>query len=169
MAEIKDGYYDGVVTNADIIKARYAKEGENRMEVELTCTAKDDSGNAIADNILCYLELSADYPKFGNTTKPFWQQSLERLHAMGFQGEDLSTIPTQMKGKACRLNYRTKDKNGQPIKSPGWYLSSERERIAISGAQANAALAQMMAGGFAAPAAAPATEPSPKPSPNPFN
>ena len=165
MSEIKDGYYNGTITDADVIVSRFAKEGENRMEVELTCTAKDAGGKDIESGILCYLELSADYPKYGDTTKPFWQQTLDRLHAMGFQGDDLTTIKAQMTGKPCRLNYRTKDKNGQPVKNPGWYLSSERERISLSGAQANAALKQMMAGGFAAPAAAPTAAAAP----NPFN
>lgn len=161
--EIKDGYYNGVIQSADIIKSRYAKENENRLEVELTCIAKSDGGEDIASGILLYLELSSEYPKFGDTTKPFWRQTMDRLHSMGFKGEDLSTINTQMTGKPCRLNYRTKDKNGQPVKNPGWYLSSERERVAVSGASANAALAQMMSLSGAASAA-----PSAEPDDNPF-
>lgn len=144
---IQDGYYNGVITDADIIKSRFAKEGENRMEVELTCSAKGEGAGFIATNIQVYLELSSEYPKFGDTTKPYWQQSLDKLHTMGFTGNDLSTIKDQMVGKSCRLNYRTKDKNGQPVKSPGWYLSSEREKVSLNGAAANAALAQMMSGG----------------------
>lgn len=169
MSQINDGYYNGVITNADIIQSRFAKEGENRMEVELTCTAKDASGNAIESGIMCYMELSADYPKFGDMTKPFWQQTLDRLHAMGFVGDDLSTIKAQMTGKPCRLNYRTKDKNGQPLKNPGWYLSSERERVSINGASANAMLKQMMSGGMMS-AAYPqtATAAAPSQTPNPF-
>ena len=167
MSQVKDGYYNGIITNADIIKCRFAKEGENRMEVELTCTAKDDTGNEVESNILVYLELSADYPKFGDTTKPFWQQTFDRLHALGFQGGDLTTIHPQLVGKPCRLNYRTKDKNGQPLKNPGWFLSGERERVAIAGAQANAMLKQMM-GGFGTPAATPAPAMTAA-APNPFN
>ena len=166
---IKDGYYGGVVTDAGIIKSRFAKEGENRLEVELTCTAKDNAGNAVATGILCYLELSADYPKFGDTTKPFWQQTLDKLHTMGFQGEDLSTIPDQMKGKECRLCYRTVDKNGQPVKNPGWFLSGERERVSVSGTQANAALKAMMSGGFAQPQAPAAGTPDTNMVEDPFN
>ena len=165
MNEIKEGYYNGVITAADVIKSRYAKEGENKMEVELTCTAKDAAGGDIASGILCYLELSTDYPKFGNTTKPLWQITMERLHGLGFQGQDFTTISAQLVGKPCRLAYLLKDKNGAALKNPGWRLSAEREREAISGAAANAMLAQMMNGGFApAPAAAPTA-----PAPNPFN
>lgn len=149
---IEDGYYNGVITDADIIKSRFAKEGENRMEVELTCSAKGEGAGYIATGIQLYLELSAEYPKFGDTTKPFWEQTLNKLHAMGFSGNDLSTIKEQMVGKACRLNYRTKDKNGQPVKNPGWYLSSEREKVSLSGSAANEALKQMMAGGIASAA-----------------
>ena len=158
MPTIKDGYYGGTIVSADIIKSRFAKEGENRMEVELTCKAHDDAGAEVASGILCYLELSADYPKFGDTTKPFWQQTMERLRALGFEGSDLTTLNAQLAGKPCRLNYRTKDKNGQDLKNPGWFLSAERERIAISGAQANAALQQMMGTASAANVA-----------PNPFS
>ena len=170
MNQVKDGYYNGVITDADVIKSRFAKEGENRMEVELTCAAKDDAGNEIATGILCYLELSADYPKFGDTSKPFWQQTFDRLHAMGFTGQDLTTIKAQMTGKPCRLNYRTVDQNGQPLKNPGWFLSSERERVVINGAAANAALAQMMTGGGFAPGYGAATNTAaPAAAPNPFN
>ena len=160
---IQDGYYAGVITSADIIRSRYAKEGENRMEVELTCSAKAGDGSVIADDILIYLELSADYPKFGDASKPFWQQTLDKLHSVGFKGQDLSTVRAQLSGRDCRLNYRTKDKNGQPLKNPGWYFSSERERIALNGAQANAALAAMMSVGGSGFSVAPAVN-----TPNPF-
>ena len=171
MNQVKDGYYNGVITDADVIKSRFAKEGENRMEVELTCAAKDDAGNEIATGILCYLELSADYPKFGTTNKPFWQQTMEQLHELGFQGDDFTTLDAQLKNKPCRLNYRSKDKNGVALKNPGWYLSREKERVVVKAEDANAMLKQMMAGQMMAAAGGFAAAPAPTAAPtapNPF-
>ena len=165
MNEIKDGYYDGQILSAGVYVSRFAKEGEtNRMEVEMECSVFDANRQPMPEHATVYLELSPDYPKYGNTQKPFWQQTMEQLHELGFQGEDFTTLDAQLKNKPCRLNYRSKDKNGVALKNPGWYLSRARERIAVSAAAANAALKQMMSGGFAAPAAATTAA-----APNPFN
>ena len=112
-----------------------------------------------------YLELSADYPKYGDTTKPFWQQTFDRLHEIGFAGDDLTTLSAQLQQKPVRLNYRTVDKAGVPLKGgPAWYLSAAKKIEEIAPAQANAMLKQMMQGGaFAAPAA-----PTAGATPNPF-
>lgn len=166
MSEINDGYYDGQILSAEVIISRFAKAGENRMEVELVCGVFDAAHKPMAERPKVYLELSTDYPKYGDTTKPFWHQSMETLHELGFQGEDFTTLDAQLKDKPCRLNYRSKDKNGQPLKNPGWYLSRAKERIVVKAADANAMLKQMMSGGFAAtpvPTAAPAAT-----APNPF-
>ena len=167
MSELKDGYYDGYVIAVDIIKSRFAKEGENRMEVELDCGVYDAERKPMQEHAKVYLELSSDYPKFGNTTQPFWQQTLDRLHEIGFAGEDLSTLDVQLKGKGVRLNYRTVDKQGVPLKSgPQWYLSGEKKVEKIAAADANAMLKQMMAGVVAAPyAATPASTPAATPHP----
>lgn len=164
MSEITDGYYDGQILSAEIIKSRFAKEGENRLEVEMECGVFDASHNPMPDRQKVYLELSSDYPKFGDTTKPFWQQTMEQLHELGFQGDDFTTLDAQLKNKPCRLNYRSKDKNGQPLKTPGWYLSRAKERIVVKAADANAMLKQMMGGFAAAPAPS-----APSAAPNPFN
>ena len=165
MSEIKDGYYDGQVLAVEIIKSRFAKEGENRMEVEMECGVFDSEHKSMPDHAKVYLELSADYPKFGDTTKPFWQQSMDALHELGFQGNDMTTLSEQLNGKPCRLNYRSKNKNGTPMNNPGWFLSRAKERVVIKATDANAMLAQMMGGAAApAPAAAPAAA-----DPNPFN
>lgn len=166
MSEIKDGYYDGQILSVQIIVSRFAKEGEtNRMEVEMECGVYDASHQPMSERATVYLELSSDYPKYGNTQKPFWQQTMEHLGELGFQGDDFTTLDAQLKNKPCRLNYRSKDKNGVALKNPGWYLSRAKERVVVSAADANAALKQMMAGGFAvAPAETPAqaaTAPSP--------
>ena len=77
----------------------------------------------------------------------------------------MTTLSAQLNGKPCRLNYRSKDKNGTPMKNPGWFLSRAKERVVIKATDANAMLAQMMGGAAApAPAAAPAAA-----APNPFN
>ena len=164
-ASIQDGYYNGVITAAGIYNSRFAKEGETRYEVEFICDVKNQSGATLASGILVYSELSASYPPYDNT-RQWWKITLDLLHGLGFQGDDLSTVPAQMAGKPCRLRYQTKDRNGQPLNEPRWSIYAERPRVQISGAQANAALKQMMTGafsGFAQPAA-PAT-----PAPNPFN
>ena len=167
MSEIIDGYYDGQILSAEIIKSRFAKEGENRLEVEMECGVFDTNHKPMTEHATVYLELSADFPKFGDTTKPFWQQTMEQLHELGFQGDDFTTLDTQLKNKPCRLNYRSKDKNGVALKNPGWYLSRAKERVIVKATDANAMLKQMMAGGFAAtPAAAPA--PTAATAPNPF-
>lgn len=162
--EIKDGYYDGQILAVEIIRSRFAKEGENRMEIEMECGVFDAQHKPMAERAKVYLELSADYPKFGDTSKPYWQQSMDALHELGFDGSDLTTLGAQLKNRPCRLNYRSVDKNGQPMKNPGWYLSRAKERVVIKAADANAMLAQMM-GGAAAPAPAPAAAPEF----NPFN
>lgn len=167
MSEIKDGYYDGQILSAAVIISRFAKEGEtNRMEVEMECGVFDADHQPMPEHAMAYLELSADYPKFGNTQKPFWQQTMEQLHELGFQGDDFTTLDAQLKNKPCRLNYRSKDKNGQPLKNPGWYLSRAKERVVVKAADANAMLKQMMSGGFAAPAAS--TTVGLAAAPNPF-
>lgn len=147
--EIKDGYYDGMILSADIIKSRFAKDdSDNRLEVEMTCGIYDQNHQPIkGTNAVVYLELSAEFPKFGDTTKPFWQQTMEQLHELGMQGDDLSTLGEQLKNKPCRLNYRSVDKNGCALKNPGWYLTRARERVVIKAADANAMLRQMMGGG----------------------
>lgn len=162
--EIKEGYYDGQIIAANVIKSRFAKEGENRMEVELECGVFDANHQPMTERPKVYLELSMDYPKYGDTTKPFWQQSLDRLHELGFVGDDLTTLDGQLKQKPVRLNYRTTDKNGVPLKGgPSWYLSAARKIEVIDPSAANAMLKQMMGG--AAAFAAPATAATP---PNPF-
>ena len=163
MSEINGGYYDGQILSAEVIISRFAKEGEtNRMEVEMECGVFDANHQSMPEHATVYLELSSDYPKFGNTQKPFWQKSIETLHELGFQGDDFTTLDAQLKNKPCRLNYRTKDKNGQPLKNPGWYLSRAKERVVVKAADANAMLKQMMSGGFAAaPTAAPSAAPNP--------
>lgn len=147
--EIKDGYYDGRILSADIIRSRFAKdESDNRLEVELTCGVFDQNRQPIKDlRATIYLELSSEFPKFGDTTKPFWQQTMEQLKELGMKGDDLTTLGEQLTNKPCRLNYRTHDKNGCPLKNPGWYLTRARERVAIKGTDANAMLKQMMGGG----------------------
>ena len=148
MSELKDGYYDGCVLAVDIIKCRFAKEGENRMEVELDCGVYDAEHKPMKDHAKVYLELSSDYPKFGNTSQPFWRQTLDRLHEIGFEGEDLTTLGAQLKDKGVRLNYRTVDKQGVALKTgPQWYLSGEKKIEKIAPADANAMLKQMMSGG----------------------
>lgn len=160
MDNIKEGYYDGQIIAAEVIKCRFAKEGENRMEVELECGVFDDAHQPLAEHAKIYLELSGDYPKFGDTTRPFWQQSLARLHEIGFTGDDLTTLDAQLKQKPVRLNYRVNDKNGVPIKGgPVWYLSAARRIEKIAPADANAMLKQMMSGGFGAATSAPAANP----------
>lgn len=169
MSEIIDGYYDGQILSAEIIKSRFAKEGENRLEVEMECGVFDANHKPMTEHATVYMELSADFPKFGDATKPFWQQTMEQLHELGFQGDDFTTLDAQLKSKPCRLNYRSKDKNGVALKNPGWYLSRAKERVIVKAADANAMLKQMMAGqtmaaagGFAAaPAPTPATAPNP--------
>ena len=164
MSEIKEGYYDGQILSVQIIKSRFAKEGENRLEVEMECGVFDAARQPMPDHATVYLELSADYPKYGNTQKQFWQIALDTLHELGFQGSDLTTLDAQLKNKPCRLNYRVKDKNGSALKNPGWYLSRERERVVVAASDANAMLKQMMGGSFGAtPAVAPAANY------NPFN
>ena len=163
--DIQDGYYDGQIRSAEIIRSRFAKdESDNRLEVELTCGVFDQNHQPInGERAIVYLELSSEFPKYGDTTKPFWQQTMEQLKELGMQGDDLTTLGEQLKNKPCRLNYRSKDKNGCALKNPGWYLTRARERIAIKGADANAMLRQMMGG--SAPASAP-TQSTPT---NPFN
>lgn len=171
MSEIIDGYYDGQILSAEIIKSRFAKEGDNRLEVEMECGVFDASHKPMTERATVYLELSADFPKFGDTTKPFWQQTMEQLHELGFQGDDFTTLDVQLKNKPCRLNYRSKDKNGVALKNPGWYLSRAKERVIVKAADANAMLKQMMAGGFSASAAqssAQAAAQAPAANPNPF-
>ena len=82
----------------------------------------------------------------------------------------------QLVNKPCRLSYSTKDKDGKPLKNgPRWNFTF-RTIEEIDGASANAMLAQMMGGGFAAPAAGVFNAPAPAPSaapaaaaaPNPF-
>ena len=164
MNEIKDGYYDGQILSAEVIISRFAKEGEtNRMEVEMECGVFDANHQPMPEHVTVYLELSADYPKFGNTQKPFWQQTMEQLRELSFQGDDFTTLDAQLKNKPCRLNYRSKDKNGQPLKNPSWFLSRAKERVVVKPTDANAMLKQMMSGGFAAPA-----NPVAAPAPNPF-
>lgn len=160
MSEIKDGFYDGQILSAEIIKSRFAKEGENRLEVELTCGVFDAAHKPMAERATVYLELSADYPKYGDTSKPFWQQSIETMHELGFQGDDLTTAAAQLKDKPCRLNYRSVDRNGVALKNPGWYLSRARERVVVKAADANAMLKQMIAGNMPTATAA---------APNPFD
>lgn len=147
--DIQDGYYNGQILSAEIIRSRFAKdESDNRLEVELTCGVFDQNHQPIkGETATVYLELSSEFPKFGDTTKPFWQQTMEQLKELGMQGDDLTTLGDQLKNKPCRLNYRTKDKNGCALKNPGWYLTRARERVAIKGADANAMLRQMMDGG----------------------
>ena len=147
--DIQDGYYDGQILSAEIIRSRFAKDdSDNRLEVELTCGVFDQSHQPInGERAIVYLELSSEFPKYGDTTKPFWQQTMEQLKELGMQGDDLTTLGEQLKNKPCRLNYRSKDKNGCALKNPGWYLTRARERIAIKGADANAMLRQMMGGG----------------------
>jgi hypothetical protein len=163
--EIQDGYYDGQILSAEIIRSRFAKdESDQRLEVELTCGVYDSNHQPMSERAVVYLELSSEFPKYGDTTKPFWQQTMEQLKELGMNGDDLTTLGDQLKNKPCRLNYRSKDKNGCALKNPGWYLTRARERVAIKGADANAMLRQMMGGG-GAPASAPAqSAPS-----NPFN
>lgn len=154
--EIKDGYYDGQILSADIIRSRFAKdESDNRLEVELTCGVYDANRQPMEERATVYLELSSEFPKFGDTTKPFWQQTMEQLKELGMQGDDLTTLGEQLANKPCRLNYRAHDKNGCPLKNPGWYLTRARERVVIKGTDANAILKQMMGGasGGSAPAA----------------
>lgn len=167
MSEIIDGYYDGQILSAEIIKSRFAKEGENRLEVEMECGVYDASHKPMTEHVTVYLKLSADYPKFGDITKPFWQQTMEQLHELGFQGDDFTTLDAQLKNKLCRLNYRSKDKNGVALKNPGWYLSHAKERVIVKATDANAMLKQMMAGGFTA-APAPTAAPTAATAPNPF-
>ena len=166
MSDIIDGYYDGQILSAEIIKSRFAKEGENRLEVEMECGVFDAAHKPMT-RAKVYLELSADYPKFGTTNKPFWQQTMEQLHDLGFQGNDFTTLDAQLKNKPCRLNYRSKDKNGVAIKNPGWYLSREKERVVVKAEDANAMLKQMMAVAAASDAATPAA-PAAAAAPNPF-
>lgn len=173
--EIKDGYYDGMILSADIIKHRYAKDdGDNRLEVELTCGVYDANHQPIkGTNATVYLELSAEYPKFGDTTKPFWQATMEQLKELGLQGDDLTTLSEQLKNKPCRLCYRSVDKNGCTLKNPGWYLTRARERVVIKATDANAILKQMMGGGNSAGVgifSPPVTLPTgTMAEPNPFN
>lgn len=171
MSEIIDGYYDGQILSAEIIKSRFAKEGENRLEVEMECGVFDAAHKPMTEHATVYLELSADFPKFGDTTKPFWQQTMEQLHELGFQGDDFTTLDAQLKNRPCRLNYRSKDKNGVALKNPGWYLSRAKERVIVKATDANAMLKQMMSGGFSASAAqssAQAAAQAPAANPNPF-
>lgn len=159
--DLKEGYYDGSILTANIIKSRYAKPGENALEVELECNVYDEAHKLMEETVKIYLEMSANYSKFGDTTKPFWQQTMERLHSLGFQGSDLTSLATQLQSRAVRLNYRTTDKMGQPLKNgPAWYLSAARQIEKVDANAANAILRQMMgqvAG--AAPAAAPSANP----------
>lgn len=170
MSEIIDGYYDGQILSAEIIKSRFAKEGDNRLEVEMECGVFDANHKPMTEHATVYLELSADFPKFGDTTKPFWQQTMEQLHELGFQGDDFTTLDAQLKNKPCRLNYRSKDKNGVALKNPGWYLSRAKERVVVKAADANAMLKQMMAGQMMAAAGGFAAAPAPTAAtaPNPF-
>ena len=169
MSEIIDGYYDGQILSAEIIKSRFAKEGDNRLEVEMECGVFDANHKPMTRTKV-YLELSADYPKFGTTNKPFWRQTMEQLHELGFQGDDFTTLDAQLKNKPCRLNYRSKDKNGVALKNPGWYLSRAKERVVVKAADANAMLKQMMAGQMMAAAGGFAAAPAPTAAtaPNPF-
>ena len=159
---VADGYYDGQIAAVEIIKARFVPETENALEVELTCGVYDSGHKPMTEKVKVYLELSANYPKFGDTTKTFWEQSLATMREMGFQGDDLTTLATQLVGKPVRLNYRSKDKQGNPVKNPGWYLTRSRERVVVAPDKANAMLKAMMGGAAAAPAAG-------APIPSPFN
>lgn len=163
---VADGYYDGQIAQVEIIRARFAAENENALEVELTCGVYDAAHKPMPERVKVYLELSANYPKFGDTTKTFWEQSLTTLHELGFSGDDLATLATQLVGKPVRLNYRSKDKNGNPMKNPGWYLTRTRERVVVAASKANEMLKAMMSGAVGVPvaptpAAAPAAVPSP--------
>ncbi len=143
--ELKEGYYDGNIVTASIIKSRFAKPGESALEVELECNVYDEAHRSLDETVKIYLELSANYPKFGDTTKPYWAQTMERLHSLGFQGDDLTSLATQLQGRAVRLNYRTTDKMGQPLKNgPAWYLSAVRVLEKVDANAANAILKQMM-------------------------
>ena len=152
--ELKDGFYDGIICSAKLIKSRFNQPGV--LELQFECGYYDESKKP-AGKCEIYLELSSRYGMGNDSSKMWWQITKEKLDKLGWQGDfDLSKI-SQLVNKPCRLSYSTVDKDGKPHKNgPKWNFTFRKEVEEIDAASANAMLAQMMGGAMPAASAAPA-------------
>lgn len=176
---LTDGFYDGMIISCKPIKSRFGQEGV--MELYFECGYYDDKKQPMGKCEI-YLELSNRYGMGNDSTKMWWQITKEKLDKLGWQGDFDLTKVGQLVNKPCRLSYATKDKDGNALKNgPRWNFTFRAPVEEIDGASANAMLAQMMGGGFTAPAAgvfnnaAPTAAPvaaapaaAPTAAPNPF-
>lgn len=168
--EIKDGFYDAVVRDADIIENRF--DPNNGFEIEIEVGVFDEQKKPLTKAEI-YLELSSRPGVGNNAGKTSYAISIEKLQKLGFEGgEDLARIK-EIVGKPCRVSYSVKDSKGIPYKyGPRWSLTFQRPTKKVDPKVAMAAIKQMLAAG---PSAVPAfnmggagAPPPPPPAGDPF-
>lgn len=174
MASNDSKFYDGQICSVQAIESRF--NTPNAFELAFEVGLFDEQKQPLK-KVDVYLEISMRYGTGNNAQKTQKDMTFETLHALGFEGEDLSAPRlATLAGKPCRVREQLLDKNNQPLAVPRYYFTSARPIVAI--ADANARLREIMgavAGGFAqpAPAAAPTAggpfaQPAPAAAPNAF-
>ena len=144
LMELKEGFYDGVICSFKVIRSRFNKEGVLELWFECGYYNENKEPGGKCD---IYLELSNNYGMSNGAQKMWWQIAKDKLDKLGWQGPLDLTKLGQLVNKPCRLSYSTVDKDGRPHKNgPRWNFSFRKDNVEVSGADANAMLAQMMGG-----------------------
>jgi hypothetical protein len=178
---------DGKIIAAGMVMSRFAKEGEDRIALEIK-VQRNDTQQIVS--IELDLELDDKTDKSGRTFCPF-EGTCKTLKGLGYKyGDDLSQVDTLV-GSDCHITNTPKWSNGK--KYDNWKFSRQSnyleaneaqrrfkelmeqfraKRAGVAGVQT--APAQQRPAPFAAPtqaqpAAAPAAQPAAAPRGNPFN
>lgn len=168
MASNDSKFYDGQICSVQAIESRFNTPDAFELAFEVGIF---DEQKQPLKKVDVYLEISMRYGTGNNAQKTQKDMTFETMHALGFEGEDLSAPRlATLVGKSCRVREQLFDKNNQPLSVPRYYFTSARPIVAI--ADANARLREIMgavAGGFATPAPAAPAPAAPAPAtPNPF-
>lgn len=166
---MEDGIYNAVIGGVRVVDNRFGQDGK---EIEFKVGLYDANNQPLIQTEV-YLEYSNRYGVGNMSQMKQWQIAENDMKRLGFQGGSDFTRLGELVNKPCRVNYRTKDKDGKPYNSPRAYFAFNTVK-AVEG-DVNAIMAAIRGGVATNAAPAPAPAPAaggfgaPAAQPSPFN
>jgi len=147
----KEGPHKVVIGEVVFAEAKFAKDDPNAFDICIRVTSKDSE----AETDWARLEMSSNYGKGNFSTRTQAQIAGETLAALGFEGDDLTTIGEQLTGKDAIVHIKASrpQADGKVFYNVSYFVTGGNDPVAITAETVKARLAALMGKATTAPAA----------------
>jgi hypothetical protein len=142
------GRFEGTILRTMIAEPRFNKNDPNAFDICLEIQGPDYEGKPQID--WWAGEFSSAYGKGNMSNKTQAQITMKNLSGIGFEGYDLSTLDTQLKGKKIPFTVESREYNGNTYYDIKYIGGSGFEPKAIDTSNLQARMAAIMPNSTAA-------------------